>query len=184
MGGPDSSRTGSGSSGRAVTRSRLDTQSTRSVSGIPFTQIRDDKRGEGQASRPPDDNQTFRSTYIEDPTNGIAEHGYRWVGIDSHTAYYAQLAEQHVRGHLDGVLRSNLFAERSFAADFMLQERRRHEHRHPRPAVLHAHPGGGATAYNAPYFDATDPENRNNRQITGSLSYSFQRAGQHDVKGG
>ena len=34
--------------------------------------------------------------------------------------------------------------------------------------------GGGIPAsrlYNAPYFDATDPEDRNNQQITGSLSY-------------
>ena len=40
--------------------------------------------------------------------------------------------------------------------------------------------------YNAPYFDATDPEDRNNRQITASLSWflSKGRAGSHDIKGG
>jgi hypothetical protein len=40
--------------------------------------------------------------------------------------------------------------------------------------------------YNAPYFDSTDPEDRNNRQLTGSLSYllSTKRAGTHDLKGG
>jgi hypothetical protein len=40
--------------------------------------------------------------------------------------------------------------------------------------------------YNAPYFDATDPEQRNNRQMTGSVSYfvSTPRAGSHDLKGG
>ena len=40
--------------------------------------------------------------------------------------------------------------------------------------------------YNAPYFDSTDPEQRNNRQLTGSLSqmFSSRRGGSHEVKGG
>ena len=40
--------------------------------------------------------------------------------------------------------------------------------------------------YNAPYFDASDPEQRNNRQLTASLSYftSSRRWGSHDLKGG
>lgn len=43
-----------------------------------------------------------------------------------------------------------------------------------------------ALFYNAPYFDATDPENRNNRQITGSVSYflTTRRTGSHDIKVG
>jgi hypothetical protein len=39
-------------------------------------------------------------------------------------------------------------------------------------------------AYNAPYFDASDPEDRDNRQVTGSISYFFSRWGRHDLKGG
>jgi hypothetical protein len=39
-------------------------------------------------------------------------------------------------------------------------------------------------AYNAPYFDATDPEDRDNHQVTGSLSYLLSRWGRHDLKGG
>src|SRR5688572_877103 len=40
--------------------------------------------------------------------------------------------------------------------------------------------------YNAPYFDASDPEQRNNRQLTASLSYfaSSRRSGSHELKGG
>ena len=40
--------------------------------------------------------------------------------------------------------------------------------------------------YNAPYFDASDPEQRNNRQLTASVSYfaSSRRWGSHDLKGG
>ena len=40
--------------------------------------------------------------------------------------------------------------------------------------------------YAAPFFSALDPEERNNRQFTGSLSYtlSTKRSGTHDIKGG
>ena len=45
------------------------------------------------------------------------------------------------------------------------------------PSTLH---------YNGNYFDATDPEDRNNRQVAGSLAYflSTPRFGSHDIKGG
>jgi hypothetical protein len=45
------------------------------------------------------------------------------------------------------------------------------------PASLH---------YAAPFFSALDPEDRNNKQFTGSVSYTFsnRKAGTHDVKGG
>ncbi len=38
--------------------------------------------------------------------------------------------------------------------------------------------------YNAPYFDATDPEQRNNRQINASLTSFLEGRGRHEIKGG
>ena len=40
--------------------------------------------------------------------------------------------------------------------------------------------------YNAPYFDASDPEQRNNRQLTASVTYfaSNRHLGSHELKGG
>jgi hypothetical protein len=38
--------------------------------------------------------------------------------------------------------------------------------------------------YNAPYFDSTDPEHRNNWQVTGSVMTSANKAGRHDLKSG
>jgi hypothetical protein len=40
--------------------------------------------------------------------------------------------------------------------------------------------------YAAPFFSALDPENRDNKQFTGSLSYTLSTtsAGTHDLKGG
>ncbi|HVL66016.1 MAG TPA: TonB-dependent receptor [Vicinamibacterales bacterium] len=44
----------------------------------------------------------------------------------------------------------------------------------------------GGNHYNAPYFDATDPEDRNNYQVAGSLSYflTTEKTGSHDIKVG
>lgn len=40
--------------------------------------------------------------------------------------------------------------------------------------------------YNAPFFSANDPEDRNNKQLSGSLAYTLsnRRYGTHDLKGG
>ncbi|MBA3640352.1 MAG: TonB-dependent receptor plug domain-containing protein [Acidobacteria bacterium] len=47
-------------------------------------------------------------------------------------------------------------------------------------------PGIVFSHYNAPYFDSTDPEDRNNNQVAASLSYFLTtgRLGSHDIKGG
>jgi hypothetical protein len=44
----------------------------------------------------------------------------------------------------------------------------------------------GGLHYNSPYFDATDPSERNNRQLAGSLSYYVTNpaSGRHDLKVG
>ena len=44
----------------------------------------------------------------------------------------------------------------------------------------------GGLHYNAPYWDSTDPEERNNRQVTASVTHvlSSRRLGTHEVKGG
>ena len=44
----------------------------------------------------------------------------------------------------------------------------------------------GSLFYHSPYLDATDPENRDNHQVAGSVSYlmSTRRTGSHDLKGG
>ena len=41
-----------------------------------------------------------------------------------------------------------------------------------------------ACLYNAPYFDATDPENRNNQQITGNATKFWNGGGRHETKVG
>jgi len=41
-----------------------------------------------------------------------------------------------------------------------------------------------ACIYNAAYFDASDPQERNNRQVTGNITGFWNLAGRHDTKAG
>src|SRR6185295_11677481 len=45
---------------------------------------------------------------------------------------------------------------------------------------------GNPAHYNGQYFDASDPENRNNSQVTGNLTYFLNSGsiGRHELKGG
>ena len=84
---------------------------------------------------------------------------------------------------IEASLRNNVLVEAQYSERrFQFARRRRHEHEHRRLAV---HLASAARAiYNAPYFDATDPEDRNNRQLTGSVTNYWNAGGRHETKGG
>ena len=88
-----------------------------------------------------------------------------------------------------GVLTDSLFAEAALLEEgFPLRRPRRHRDAtsstSPDPFGLRRIPGNTAGTFNAPYFDATDPEDRNNEQLYGALSYFLDPAklGSHDFK--
>jgi hypothetical protein len=159
------------------------TQLTLPESGLPFTQTRDQKRGEIKLSGAITPNHTVTATYTK-----VSDSIFRTpfaVDIDPiHDAYLASQPLDLFVANYNGVLRPNLFVEVQFS----------------KKTFEFLNSGGTSTniidspylaqsaflAYNAPYFDATDPEQRNNRQIAGSLSYflSTQTLGKHDIKVG
>ena len=65
-----------------------------------------------------------------------------------------------------------------------VSQQRRQADRHCRVTVPDADPG--VRSLHAPYFDATDPQNRDNRQFTGSATYyvDTSKFGGHSIKGG
>jgi Carboxypeptidase regulatory-like domain/TonB dependent receptor/TonB-dependent Receptor Plug Domain len=167
-------------------KTKADTQSTSAESGIPFDQVQDQKRYEGKLSGAINPNHTFSATYTK-----VVDSIYRTpfgsgVEIDPiHTAYTGEQPNDLISVNYNGVLKPNLFAEVQFS----------------RKKFGFVNSGGtskdlvdspilalttGFFAYNAPYFDATDPENRDNRQLAASLSYfaSTGSLGKHDIKVG
>lgn len=161
-----------------------DTQTSALESGLPFTQTRDQKRGEIKLSGAINPNHTLQATYTK-VSDTIHRTSFGTSDIDpAHMAYDGQQPTDLFSANYNGVLKPNLFVEAQYSRKtFSFKD------------------GGGTSTnivdspyispdvgvfYNAPYFDATDPEDRNNRQFTASLSYflSTSHLGKHDLKVG
>ncbi len=154
---------------------------TFAFTGIPYSTLNDNKREEVKVTATPVMNHTFQVSYINNGTTQT-QPALAAYDIDPHDIIHRTLPNYTVGANWRGVLRSDLFAEAQFSTR--------------RFAFQGA--GGTSTAMidspiwsltdpylsTAPYFDANDPENRNNFQITGNLAYSVTKAGRHDFKGG
>jgi Carboxypeptidase regulatory-like domain len=164
-------------------KTKADTQSTTAESGLPFTQVQDQKRYEGKLSGAINANHNFSATYtkVQDKIHRLIFGAT--VDIDpTHIAVDGEQPTDLFSANYNGVLKPNLFVEAQYS----------------RKTFSFVNLGGtsrdiidspylaqsGFWAYNAPYFDATDPEDRNNRQFSGALSYflSTGKAGKHDLK--
>ena len=159
------------------------TQLTLPESGLPFNQTRDQNRGEIKLSGAITPNHTVTATYT-DVSDSIFRTPFSFDIDPYHDAYNAKQPNSLFSVRYNGVLRPNLSVEAQYSQKkFEFQDS-----------------GGTSTdiidspyiaqsvlaAYNAPYFDASDPESRDNRQFTAALSYflSTGSLGKHDIKVG
>lgn len=162
---------------------KSDTQSTLPESGLPFTQTRDQKRGEFKLSGAISPNHTITATGTK-VWDTIHRLPFSFDIDPIHDAYDGKQPIELLVANYNGVLASNLFLEAQVS----------------RKKFSFVNSGGTSSdiidspyiaqsvgaAYNAPYFDATDPEDRNNRQMSAALSYFLSTAslGRHDIKVG
>ncbi|HEY8550118.1 MAG TPA: TonB-dependent receptor [Vicinamibacterales bacterium] len=151
--------------------------------GIQFDQVEKDRRYEIKLTGTVARNHTLQGSYFR---NRLEQDRVTFpFSIDPRTRIQAKTPSDRVVTNYRGVLRSNLFAEAQFS----------------RKKLGFRNNGGTSTNifdspfitltqdlghYNAPYFDSTDPEDRDNQQLTGSLSWflSGTRSGSHDIKAG
>ena len=152
-------------------------------SGLPFDRSDEDRRYEGKATATVATGHTVQGSYFRNRLN--QERVSFPFSIDPRTAVSPETPSDRVVVNYKGVLRSNLLAEAQFS-------RKRLGFRNTggtspnlvdSPFITLTQDLGH---YNAPYFDATDPEDRDNRQFTGSVSWfvSGGRTGSHDIKSG
>ena len=160
---------------------KTNTQNTLQQTGVQYTQSDDNRRGELKGTVTPWRNQTFQVNYINNSRTQDNRPSFSF-SIDPAVLANRKLPNYIVGGSWRGVLRSNLYAEAQvsqrkfgFSGDGGSSKDIIDSPIISLSEGLH---------YNAPYFDATDPENRNNRQVTASLSYSMAKFGHHDFKGG
>jgi hypothetical protein len=169
------------------------TQGTYPDLGEAVTSTQDNDRYVAKLTGTIAQNHTITGTYTRNstaqgqPTFSItASSGLR--SVDPRTFYTRTLPNSLLGLNYNGILTSNLFIEAQYSEKkFQFKDAGGTD-----TDLVDGSPFftlgvtdiPGSGHYNAPYFDATDPEDRNNRQIGASLSYflSTGSAGRHDIK--
>ena len=174
-------------------KEKSSTPQSLSVTGIPWTLNQGNKRPEAKLTATIGGSHTLQADYIDNPVTRNLESQVTpltpaALGVNSvrqnrgYTAFYS------------GVLSTALFAEARYSqkhfgfrglggtGTLITQSPIRSSTRFTGPNTADTVAG----VFNSPYFDATDPEDRNNRQAFAALSYFLSKPtiGSHDIKGG
>lgn len=163
------------------------TQSSFAQTGIPYTSTNDNARYEAKLTGTIATGHTLQGTFIDNKTD--LEQPSLGASIDPATMSTPTTTNRLMAATWRGTIGSRTFA----TAQYSQKDWKLRLGGSPSTAIqdspfltrgLLGVPGG--LQYNAPYFDPTDPEQRNNRQFTGSVSHMLaSRAwGSHELKGG
>ena len=168
-----------------------DTQNTFTQTGGAFTRTETNKRGELKLTGTIAPSHTVQGSYINNATEQANTSGLGLRSlVDASTLYTRQLPNHLFAVNYNGVLSQRALATVQYSHK---KQARRNNGGSSTNILDSPFLTLGATRgvpgflfYHAPYFDATDPEDRNNRQVTGSLTYlaSTDRFGSHDLTGG
>ena len=166
---------------------RTTTQSAFAQTGVPYTSRNENTRYEAKLTGTLHNGHTIQGSFINNATDLVQPA--LPVAIDPSTFTTPSTPNWLLGASWRGVLGSRTFATAQYSQkSWKLQNAGGSS-----TAVVDSPfmtrgtlgvPGG--LLYNAPYFDSTDPEQRNNRQMTAALSHllSSSRLGTHEVKGG
>jgi outer membrane receptor protein involved in Fe transport len=168
----------------AVRSAKTALQETFRGTGVPYTRTDDNTRYEVKLTGSLSPNHTLQGSYLNNKTDQTRP-SFTW-SIDPAAIVNRNLPNNRWVVSYNGVLSSNLFAEVKYSQKkfgFRGTGGTSTEITDSPFITRTISPRGH---YNAPYFDSTDPEDRDNKQITGNLSYflSTASAGSHDIKGG
>jgi hypothetical protein len=165
------------------------TDTARNLSGIGqnIVQTTTNRRPDVKLTGTIGSNHTIQADYINNPVK--LNFDFQINPLD--TPALAQNTSQPNHGYsvfYNGVLSSNLFAEARWSQKkfAFINSGGTLTDIQDSPMVTGGKGGTINGTFNAPYFDATDPEHRNNQQIYGALSYFLSKPGwgSHDIKGG
>jgi outer membrane receptor protein involved in Fe transport len=156
---------------------------TLNVTGIQLPQDDTDKRGEIKLTGTVAPGHTISGGFLNDPrtfvnTSGLGDSFL----IDPHAVVTLTYPNSYFYANYKGVLKNNLLVEAQYS-----QRHFEFDQTGPSGSSILDSPffdTGFCCNYNAPYFDAGDPEARNNRQITGSATDFWDWKGRHETKGG
>ena len=158
---------------------------TMQLSGQKFDQPNKNRRYEVKFTGRPAANHTLQGTYTSNSTE-TTRRGMSYV-IDLHGLEKPNFPNSGVVVGYNGVIRSNLFGEARWSRKkFGFRNTGGTSTNIVDSPIWSYYSPFGTVLYNAAYWDSTDPEDRNNEQIAGSLSWfkGTERLGSHDLKGG
>lgn len=147
------------------------------------------RRLEGKLTGNISANHTLQASYVENPVQATHEVQVTPLTLDAIGLNSKRVNDGTVLNYT-GVLSSNLFAEARWSQKNFgfrgLGGTSENIFDSPIRALAGFHNMPSSGTYNAPYFDATDPEDRNNESLYGAASYFLgtQSMGNHDIKGG
>lgn len=157
------------------------TAQTFSRTGIANTEVDKNRRGEIKLTGTLAPSQTIQGGYLENATTMTGRPAVPGLSIDPATVSTAKTPNWYTFGNYHGVLNGHLLAEAQYS-----ERRWTREGGGTDPSIVNSPflALTGSWQYNAPYFDLSDPEGRNNRQFTGSMTAFFDAAGHHALKTG
>jgi hypothetical protein len=188
------SRTYEGTFGGPILRDKLwfftsgrygsvNSSTTLMTTGVVLPTNDTNKRGEIKVTGTAKDNHTLQFGYLNDPRTRTNNSGIQSLIIDPHSEVDRSNPNWYSYGNYRGVLGSNLLAEVQYSE-------RRFQFLNDGGTDTNLVTGSPfvgtcyCTVYNAPYFDATDPESRNNKQFTGNVTNYWNAGGRHETKSG
>jgi hypothetical protein len=155
---------------------------------LPFDTTTNNNRFEIKGTGTLAKNHQLQANYIRDHTDQTRVPFP--FSIDPHVAENPTFPNDLIVASYNGVLSSKLLAnfQVSRKTESFVGSGGTNPDIHESPFITQGAAEGvpGVLHYNGPYFDATDPEDRNNFQYAGSLSYflTTPKWGSHDIKGG
>jgi hypothetical protein len=172
----------------AMRLAEVGTSSTFSYTNVANTVTENNKRGEIKLTATAASNHTFQGGYLNNSTEQLSRPSFGFT-IDPFARGDRTLPNWFGYGNYRGIIRNDLLVE----AQFSQRKFQFKDNGNSATAILDSPffslnqlVSGTTAQYNAQYFDASDPENRNNQQITGNLTYfmNSERTGRHEFKVG
>lgn len=162
---------------------QTDQQETFSETGIPYTRTSGNNRNQIKLTGTVAPGHTLSGSYMRNPV-ALGRPTFAF-SIDPRTFVDSERANDLFVATWRGAVTDDLFAEVQFS-------QKRFGFRDSGGTSLDIFDSPFITLtqalghYNAPYFDATDPEDRNNRQIHGNVTWFVETPtlGTHSIKGG
>jgi hypothetical protein len=174
----------------AYRRENLNEARTLSVTGTGYTFEQANRRYEGKLTGRIAANHNLQVNYIKQTNDQVNNASINTTNsIDLKTLVTRQTPADLFVTRYDGALSTNLYAEAQFSKKTFGFRNTGGTSTTIGDSPFLALGRAGIPAnshYNAPYFDSNDPEDRNNKQFSGALSYflSTGSMGRHDIKGG